>query len=457
MMRVDLLQGMTRARRLARRGARIVWRLLLLVALLSVLGDGASVDTSLGARVTALARPDLFDYVGWEADALWGKADQQLFGVQDYIDDAKEHALVIDYLTRLSDVQDLEDAIERAYADPRVVDPAAATADLRAQRDTLRHALAADQPLAEAIIESQVSAVLLDEGFGVLGQVLPPVSMHFTAIPDLLVVSPRDRIAFDVSLDLKPIPVEERDTLETRIDSALDVSSLVVPLGGLSLYPSMILEPTSRDISAKVARAFEVTAHEWSHHYLVFYALGWEYDTRVETRIINETTATFFGRAIAQRVMARYYPELRPPDYPSFLNPPAASSPATAAPAPANPACCDPDTPPAFDFTSALNSTRVEVDFLLWQGQVRAAEAYMQARQREFARHGYLIRKLNQAYFAFYGGYQGEPGAGGTDPIGPTIEELLARRPTLEAFLQTMRHITTREQLLAVRDGANSE
>ncbi len=457
MMRAYLSQGMARSRRLVRRGTRIVWRLLLLLALLGVLGDGSSVDTSLGARVTALARADLFDYVAWETDALWSKADQQLFGVQDYLDDAKGHALVIDYLTRLSDVQDIEDSINRTYADPRVADPAAATAELRAQRDTLRHALAADQPLAEAIIESQVSAVLLDEGFGVLGQVLPPVSMHFTAIPDLLVVSPRDRIAFDVGLDLKPIPVEDQDALETRIDSALDVSSLVVPLGGLSLYPSMILEPTSRDISDKVARAFEVSAHEWAHHYLVFYALGWEYDARVETRIINETTATFFGRAVAQRVMARYYPELRQPVYPSFLNPPTASSPTTAAATPANPACCDPDAPPPFDFTRALNSTRVEVDFLLWQGKVKAAELYMQVQQREFARHGYLIRKLNQAYFAFYGGYQGEPGAGGTDPIGPAIEDLLAHRPTLEAFLQTMRHITTRDQLLAVRAAVDSE
>jgi hypothetical protein len=441
-----------RVRTWARRGLKTLVRLTLLLILLGALGDGDGGDTSLGARVTALARPDLFDYVTWETGALWGKAQQQVFGVQDYLDDADGHALVINYLTRLSDVQDLEDTIERAYADPRVADPAVATAELRSKRDALRRDLAADQPLAEAIIESQVSAVLLDEGFGVLGQVLPPVSMHFTAIPELLVVSPRDRIAFDVSLDLNPIPVEERDALEARLDSTLDVSSLVVPLGGLSLYPSMILEPSSRDVSAKVARAFEVTAHEWSHHYLVFYALGWEYNLRTETRIINETTATFFGRAVAQRVMARYYPELTPPVYPSFLTAPAPSSPATAAPAPDNPACCDPDAPPAFDFSSALNSTRVEVDFLLWQGNIDAAEAYMRARQREFARHGYIIRKLNQAYFAFYGGYQGEPGAGGTDPIGPAIETLLARRPTLEAYLQTMRHITTREQLLAAAE-----
>jgi hypothetical protein len=88
------------------------------------------------------------------------------------------------------------------------------------------------------------------------------------------------------------------------------------------------------------------------------------------------------------------------------------------------------------------------VDFLLWQGMVKAAEVYMAAQQRKFARHGYPIRKLNQAYFAFYGGYQGEPGAGGADPTGLTIERILARSTTLEDFLQTMRGITTREELL---------
>jgi hypothetical protein len=73
----------------------------------------------------------------------------------------------------------------------------------------------------------------------------------------------------------------------------------------------------------------------------------------------------------------------------------------------------------------------------------------MEAQRRVFVNHGYAIRKLNQAYFAFYGGYQNEPGAGGTDPIGPAVEELRALSPDLLAWLQTVRGITTRDQLLA--------
>lgn len=425
---------------------RIVWRLALVLALVAMLGDGRERDTSLGAQITALARAHLFDYATWEVDALWSKVQQELFGVGPYLDDERGHALVLDYLKTLGEVQALEAQIGRMYADSGVNDPVAATAGLRAERDALRRQLSADQSLVESIIEAQVSAVLVDEGFGVLGQVLPPVSMHFTAMPQLLVVSPRDRIAFAASVDLNPLAAEERDQLEARVDDALNVSSLVVPLGGLSLYPSMVVEPSSRDLGRNVARAFEVTAHEWAHHYLFFYPLGWEYNARAETRNINETTATFFGRAVAQKVLARYYPELPQPDYPSFLD----ESPATIAETPPGlPAAGDPDAPPPFDYTREMYNTRARVDFLLWQGMVEAAEAYMAAQQRKFTRNGYPIRKLNQAYFAFYGGYQGAPGAGGTDPTGPAIEELLVHSPTLEAFLQMMRGITTREELLA--------
>jgi hypothetical protein len=433
-----------------RRTVRLAWglfvRLAILVLLLALLGNGAQRDTSLRGRVTALARDHLFDYVDWEANALWGKARQELFGAEPFLADDTQTTLVIAYLGRVAEAQQLEAQIERLYADPSVSDPDTATAPLRQQRDALRAQLADDQPLVESVIEAQVSAVLVDEGFAALGQVLPPVSMHFSEVPALLVVSPRDRIEFAVDLNLYALTVEERAALEDRIDTTLDVSSLVANLGGLSLYPSMIIETSG------LARAFEVTAHEWSHHYLVFYPLGWEYGTLPETRIINETVATFFGREIALKVLARYYPEIPPPVYPSFLNVPTPAE----TPAPAE-VPRDPDAPQPFDYGREMNRTRVTVDYLLWLGKVNAAETYMEYRRRAFVRHGYAIRKLNQAYFAFYGGYQGEPGAGGTDPTGPAIEELRTLSPDLKHWLVTLRAITTRDQLLAALESARGE
>ncbi|MBN1202589.1 MAG: hypothetical protein JXJ20_12120 [Anaerolineae bacterium] len=431
-----------RARRIVRWLWRVLVRVLVLLALIVVMGDGVIREASLRGRATALVRDDLFDYMSWEVDALWRKTRQELFGVQLYLDDEAGHTLVLDYLDTLAQVLALEAQIEQLYADPTIPDPAAAAADLRAQREALRDQLAADQPLAESIIEGQVSAVLAGEGFEVLGQVVPPVSMHFTEVPTLLIISPRDRIEFAVDISLGSLTVDERDALEAQIDAELDVSSLIVPLGGLSLYPSMIIE------TAAPAYAFEVTAHEWTHHYLMFFPLGWEYGLRPDTRIINETVATLVGREIALKVLARYYPEIAPPIYLSYNAPPAEALPPELA--------HDPDAPQPFDYGQMMHQTRVMVDLLLWKGWVDQAEAYMEAQHRLFVRHGYPIRKLNQAYFAFYGGYQGAPGAGGADPIGPAVQELRDVSPDLHAWLATMRDITTREQLLVTLDAARA-
>src|SRR5690606_11443282 len=96
-----------------------------------------------------------------------------------------------------------------------------------------------------------------------------------------------------------------------------------------------------------------------------------------------------------------------------------------------------------------MDRTRRRVDDLLAEGKVDEAEAYMEKRRRLFVENGYNIRKLNQAYFAFYGGYQsGAPGAGGADPIGPAVQAILDHSDSIHDWIVTMRGITTREELL---------
>lgn len=412
-----------------------MWRGLLLILLVVTLGDGTHRAESLYDHVLLLARDHLFDYVSWEIDALWFKARQEILGTQIYLDDTTRQQQVLDYFDIQTQVTQLEAEIARLYADPAITDPATASAGLRDRLGRLRDQLADDQRLVEGILEEQVSAVLLDEGFGTLGQILPPVSMHFSELPMVLLVSPRDRIELVVSTQLTPLSLEQRGALEARIDSDLGVSSLVEPLGGLSLFPAMIEETPT------LARAIEVTAHEWVHTYLIWFPLGMEYSALPETQIINETVATFFGREIALKTLARYYPTIAPPDYPSFFDPP-------------------PDIsaiePPPFDFYATLNETRITVDALLAEGKIDEAEAYMEQQRRLFVAQGYAIRKLNQAYFAFHGGYQGQPGAGGTDPTGPSVEELLQLSPDLHRFIKTLRGVTTRADLLVALDGARA-
>lgn len=377
-----------------------------------------------------------FDYVGWEIGALAAKVDSTLWGVHPFMSEVDRSAFVRAYMDDLARAHRLENQVAVVYADPDVADPEAESSALRAERDALRADLAARQTLAEATLEGQVSAVLVELGFGVAGQLVPPMAMRFTQVPNLLIVSPRDTIRFDVSINLYALPVDEQAALEARIDESQNVSSLIAPLGGIALYPAMILETTS------IAYALEVFAHEWLHHYLYLFPLGLNYDFSGETRIINETTANLFGREVGRLVLERYYPDLVPP-------PPAPPDPN--APPPPTP---DPNAPPPFDYGAEMNETRVTVDALLAEGQIEEAEAYMEERRQLFVSNGYVIRKLNQAFFAFYGGYQsGTPGEGGSDPIGPSVQAIRDASASIHDWIAVMRTIVTRDELLAAREG----
>lgn len=418
-----------------RRVMRLIrWSILILV-LLIILQWSVFPSNIDWYRAAVIVSDYQFDYVGWELDALATKASQSLWGVHSYMDEAERAQIVRDYFADMVRVQRLEADIEAVYINPDTDDPDSLTTDQRAERDALRADLSTRQAMVEAIIEGQVASVLVDEGFGIAGQLLPPISMHFTQVPMLLIVSPRDEIRFDISINLDPMPVDERERLETQVDDNLDVASLIVPLGGMALYPAMILE------TANLRWAIETFAHEWLHHYLFFFPLGWTYDFDSDARTINETTADIVGKEIRDLVLQRYYPDLYEP-------PP---TPITAPDAPVE--ISEPE-PPAFDFASEMHETRVTVDNLLAEGDVEGAEAYMETRRQLFVENGYQIRKLNQAFFAFYGGYQagGVGGVGGDDPIGPALFALRAQSPSVYDFVRSVSGITTLDALLVQVD-----
>ncbi|MCK6579597.1 MAG: hypothetical protein L6Q98_16000 [Anaerolineae bacterium] len=423
---------MTRLIRLARRLLTLLAWLIRLVLMLTLLRASVFDMSEPFNIATTLVGDATFDYVTWEVGALAAKVESTLFGIHPFMSEAARADVVRAYFADLAARQALDRQIAAVYADPAAADPETATRTLRAERDSLRKSLRERQTLAEAILEGQVAQVLVAEGFGVGGQLLPPLAMRFTEVPNLLIVSPRDSIRFDLSINVDPLPVDAQAALESRVDDLLDASSLIVPLGGIALYPAMILETSS------LAYAVEVFAHEWLHHYLFAFPLGYTYDFDSEARIINETTANLFGRAIAPRVLARYYPELA-----AARAPTGAETRLTAAQ--------DGGESAPFDYGAAMHETRVTVDALLAEGRVAQAEAYMEERRRLFVENGYLIRKLNQAFFAFYGGYQSESrGEGGSDPIGPAAAAIRDASPSIHAWIVTMRGITSRAALLEV-------
>lgn len=60
----------------------------------------------------------------------------------------------------------------------------------------------------------------------------------------------------------------------------------------------------------------------------------------------------------------------------------------------------------------------------------------MELRREYMWANGYHIRKLNQAYFAFYGAYADQPGgAAGIDPIGEAVRLLRAKSTSLKDFI----------------------
>ncbi|MGD2179180.1 MAG: hypothetical protein PVG71_15320 [Anaerolineae bacterium] len=406
------------------------WKLvLLLVVLLLAFSVETPPPASMEARVNQALAGKRFDFAGWELRAIWQKVTHGLVSPQRFMTEQDRRDFLLNHLALVGETQRLEGEINRAYADPEIRDADAATADLRARRQELRAEIRDRQPLAEAILQEHVASVLEDEGFGALGQELPPVEIHFTPLPQLLIVSPRDRIERIYQLSLiHGLGTAEREAIEEEIDATFDVSSLIASIGGLSAYPSMLLE------SSSINWATEITAHEWTHHYLTPRPLGRNYLSSPETRTINETVASIVGREVGRKVVARYYPEHLP------LEPEPKAQ-------PEEPAEEEPAEPPEFDFRLEMRETRIRVDELLAQGQIEEAEVYMEQRREVFVANGYIIRKLNQAYFAFHGAYADQPGAAGEDPIGPAVQRLFARSPDLLTFVNRVSEVTTLAQL----------
>ncbi|MBX3054896.1 MAG: hypothetical protein KF770_00335 [Anaerolineae bacterium] len=384
-------------------------------------------------KLNAIVGQQQFDFLVWEVNAFAAKAKAALTGGHLFLAEADRKQLVLDYLALLRRAQELDGQINALYVDPNVTDPAAASADLLAELTAVRQQLTAVQPLAEAIVQDQVAAVLADEGFDVLRQAWPPVLMHMTPLPTVLIVSPRDRIERIYQRTLSPgLTTPHKEEMETAVTDHLDLSALIVPIGGMGTYPAMVQETSNLNWLA------EVTAHEWGHHWMSFYPVGIYYNDP-EVRVINETIASLIDQEIGAEVIRRFYPEFVPPP------PPEPTDAATTPPPPTE--------PPPFNFNAEMAATRIRVDELLAEGKIEEAENYMEERRQLFVANGYQIRKLNQAYFAFYGAYADRPGATGSDPTGPMLQEIRAHSPSLRAFMDTIAPIRSRADLERIWQG----
>uniref|UniRef100_A0A7C4KY28 Uncharacterized protein n=1 Tax=Bellilinea caldifistulae TaxID=360411 RepID=A0A7C4KY28_9CHLR len=410
---------------------RIVRNLLILLLLMLVQVRSEYNTADPVERVRRYTRWQEFDYVSWTLDALRLKQQQAALNLPRYLTLEQQRQIVLRYLERVERLNQVRAQINTLYADPNLPNPQQAAAALLAEQDALTREINQRlAPLAESVLQYQLSVVIAELGLGLGGQPIPPPLYHVTSLPYALIVSPREVIRQDADISLvADLSLDEIVRLESEVERGLNVSALVVPVGGVGTYPTMVMSTTDLNWLA------EVIAHEWIHNTLTLRPLGALYYASPEMRTINETTASIAGKEIGAILIERFYPEKVPP--------PAAQPPSTQPE--------QPQEPPAFDFRAEMRETRVTVDALLAEGKIEEAEEYMEQRRRIFWENGYRIRRLNQAYFAFYGAYADQPGgAAGEDPVPAAVRALRAQSPSLAAFINRIAWVTSYEALTAL-------
>ena len=392
--------------------------ILISLSLVCFLCGSCAPSQSFDARLNSIIKPYLFSVAGWELRAIPHEASQWLFGEQEEIDD--EVQVVTEYFASIERIKALKSEIEAAIAGNGKSD----LAPLEDELNRLQGQKIALVGTVERIIEKQIRDTLTQQG--IFNPVIeskigfPPVNFKLERLPSVLVISPRDRIESIKELTLNPtLTLEEKEDIEARVDK-LGVSSLVVGLGGVATYPTLV------DNEASLRSTIDITTEEWLHQYLAFKPLGFRYlldltglSRNYEIATMNETLASMLSKEIGSIVYEKYYSEYK------------------------NGADQAPESD--FDFNLEMREIRKTVDAYLARGEIEQAEEFMEKKRQYLASMGHYIRKLNQAYFAFHGTYADRPAF--ISPIGLELKELRSQSASLKDFLNTVAAMTSRQDL----------
>jgi len=405
-------------------------RLIVITSLLAVclLAGGCALTQGLDAHLDSIVKPYRFSIAKWESVAILHEVNQWIFSRQEKIDD--KIGMVTEYFSSTERIKTLKSEIEAANAGSGESD----LASLEAELNKLQERQIALEGTVERIIEKQIRDTLTQQGiFNPIIELkvsFPPVNFKLDKLPCLLVISPRERIESMREILLQPsLNLEEIEDIEAKVDE-LDVSSLVVRLGGLSTpYPTLVTN------DASLRFTIDTATEEWLHQYLVFKPLGFLYwldltgvSRNYEIATMNETLAGMVSKEIGSIVCEKYYPE-----YENDVNQ-------------------NQTTASEFDFNREMREIRKTVDKYLAQGEIEQAEEFMEQKRQYLALMGRYIRKLNQAYFAFYGTYADRPTS--ISPIGLELKELRSQSASLKDFLNTVAAMTIRQDL---RDSIKSK
>lgn len=392
------------------------------------------------STIDLLITPYTHSVVGWELSHFpdkWLRKVGGLLAIGSSPDREEKLARVQEFFALGQDLADQQNrliVLDSGVGDSFVTAQEAATEseDVRLDIDAIRLRLQALQPGVEGTMEDAFSAVVTQQGLSSMVGVFPPVDAVFSSSPNVLILSPRDRILRQQDFLLQPSLADDvKDDIETRILRDENMSALVASTGGVALYPSVVSHTLG------LRHAAEVTAHEWLHQWFLFRPLGRVFWSGQDMAILNETAATIAGEELGDLLLE------------AITGDPVDSS------ASSGSSALNLSVGGEFDFRTEMQETRLQAEELLSQGKIEEAEAYMEARRRVFLDNGYLIRKINQAYFAFHGTYA-TTGAS-TSPIGDQLRELRRYSDSVGAFVRTVAEFGTYREFIDYLEEQRSE
>jgi len=395
--------------------------------LISVPGTGCRRAPDFDDRLNAVVKPYQFSILRWELSQVLGGPQPREPHRESGSGYENDSELVLEYFSLIHQTRAVQREINAIATGNRQGDLAAELAEierLQARKGSLRGTV-------QRIIGRQIRETLNRQGiFNPVDRHIevrlgfPPINFRLDQPPNLLIVSPRDRIESVREIMLvQDLDVDQFEDIEAQVD-ALGVSSLVTELGGFGgTYPTFVADDVSLPWTIATA------AEEWLHQYLTFTPLGFMYlldslgiSRNYEIATMNETVAGIVSGEIAGLVLATYYPQYQPPQR------------------------IEERPEPGFDFNREMRELRIAVDEFLANAEIERAEELMEERRQYLASKGYYIRKLNQAYFAFHGTYADEPTS--VSPIGTELKELRRQSASLRDFVNRAAAMTSRQDLI---------
>jgi hypothetical protein len=228
---------------------------------------------------------------------------------------------------------------------------------------------------------------------------------------------------------IQDLTADEIDYIETEIDK-LGYSSIVLRVGGMATFPSFVTNNAGLEFTISTA------IEEWFHQYFFFKPAGFLYafnllglysDSDIST--INETIAGIVSDEIASMIYQKYYTSYYEDNAYVYSE------------------------GSGFDFYEEMRNIRIAVDNYLATGEIEQAEAFMEEERLYILSQGYYIRRLNQAYFAFYGTYASNPSS--VNPIGDMLRDLRNNSADITDFIKITSSIKNLDDLNELSDYIN--